>query len=190
MSTHLESASKITLADLIAQIGAQPGAKPPVHLWHPERCGDIGLEIRTDGTWYHEGRPIRREALVRLFASILRRDPDGFYLVTPAEKVTVRIEDAPFTVVRADRIHEGGRPVWAFTTNVGDVVVAGPANPLHLGIDREGANIPYVVVRAGLEARILRNPYYELVQAAEERDGVFGVESHGVFFPLHHAAEA
>lgn len=190
MSSHVQSSSASSLNDLIASLGLVQGAKPPVHTWNPQRCGDIGMEIRADGAWYHEGTPIQREALVRLFASILRKDHDGYWLVTPAEKVLVKVEDVPFTVVRVDSLQESGRPAWGFTTNVGDVVAAGPEHPLRLRLSPDGLALPYVEIRAGLEAKLLRGPYYELVQAAQEQEGVYGIESLGVFFPLQHKADA
>ncbi len=143
------------------------------------------MEIRADGSWHHEGRPIVRDALVRVFASILRRDEDGYVLVTPVEKVIVRVEDAPFVAIRADRIDEGeAGSAWVFSTNVGDVAVAGPEQPLCVRAGKGGQIAPYVRVRAALEARVLRAPYYELARSAEQRGGVFGVTSRGMFFPL------
>lgn len=143
------------------------------------------MEIRADGSWHHQGVRIVREALVRVFASILRRDSDGFFLVTPVEKVIVRVEDAPFVAIRTDCIEEeGAGPAWVFSTNVGDVAVAGPDHPLCMRARPNGQIAPYVRVRAALEARVLRAPYYELAQCAESHDGVIGVRSRGVFFPL------
>src|SRR5665213_1239057 len=97
---------------------------PPVHLWHPAHCGEIDIVIKKSGVWLHEGTPIGREALVRLFSTVLRRDPEGFVLVTPAEKLAITVEDAPFVAVRVDKVGETLR----FLTNVGDVVEAGPDN--------------------------------------------------------------
>src|SRR5207237_7063551 len=100
---------------------------PPVHLWNPARCGDIDIVIKRDGLWLHEGAPIGREAMVRLFSTVLRRDPDGFHLVTPAEKLKIEVEDAPFVATRLDQVIEDGRgPVLRFQTNVGDQDDAGP----------------------------------------------------------------
>ena len=174
----------------LAALGHAPGRPlPPVHLWNPVHCGDIGMEIRADGSWYHEGRPISRLAMVRVFATILRKDDDGFYLVTPVEKITVKVEDAPFVAIRADRIEENeSGPAWVFHTNVGDVVVAGPGHGLRMGGAQHGQRAPYVQVRAGLEAKVLRAPYYELAQSAIDQGGVLGVISRGVFFPLEEEA--
>ncbi|MES1156308.1 MAG: DUF1285 domain-containing protein [Alphaproteobacteria bacterium] len=159
---------------------------PPVDTWHPTLCGDIGLEILRDGTWRHEGVRITRDSLVRLFASILRKDEDGeTYLVTPAEKVRVRVEDAAFLAVRADRAGEGVSQSIVFTTNVGDVVTADTAHPIRVETDPEtGEPRPYVLIRGRLEARILRAPFLEIVGWSDERDGQHGVWSGGVWFAL------
>lgn len=164
---------------------AGPRGLPPVHLWNPPNCGEIDIVIKRDGTWFHEGTPIGREALVRLFSTVLRRDPDGYFLVTPVEKLKITVEDAPFTAVRMD----GRDDHLKFTTNVGDVVEAGPDNPLRVEIDGEtGEPAPYVHVRRGLEARITRPVFYELAEMAEERDGPdgpqMGVTARGAFFPI------
>lgn len=158
---------------------------PPVHLWNPAHCGEIDIVIKRDGTWFHEGAPIGREALVRLFSTVLRMDADGLHLVTPGEKLRITAEDAPFVAVRVDR--EDG--VLRFTTNVGDVVEAGPDNAIRVGVEPgSDAPAPYLHVRRGLEARINRPVFYELVEMAEERDTPagpqLGVESRGVFFPV------
>ncbi len=157
---------------------------PPVHLWNPAHCGQIDIVIRRDGQWLHEGSPIGREALVRLFSTILRKDPDGFHLVTPVEKLRITVEDAPFLAVRVDRTGED----LAFLTNVGDVVTAGQDNPIRVGEGPTGSPAPYVHVRRGLEARITRPVFYELVEMASERDlgdgPTLGVTSGGVFFAL------
>ncbi|MES1197112.1 MAG: DUF1285 domain-containing protein [Pseudomonadota bacterium] len=158
---------------------------PPVESWHPAHCGDIGLEIRRDGTWAQEGVRITRESLVKLFASILRKDEDGeTYLVTPVEKVRVRVADAPFLAVRADRLGEGRGQTIAFTTNVGDVVVADAAHPIRVVTSETGEPRPYVLVRGRLEARILRAPFLELAEWSEPRDDKLGVWSAGAFFPI------
>src|SRR5580698_62352 len=112
---------------------------PPVHLWHPEHCGEIDIVIKRNGLWFHEGTPIGREALVRLFSTVLRRDPDGIYLVTPVEKMKITVEDAPFVAVRVDRVGEALK----FLTNVGDEVEAGPENAIRVEVDPDGAPHPY-----------------------------------------------
>ncbi|HWA01085.1 MAG TPA: DUF1285 domain-containing protein [Caulobacterales bacterium] len=161
---------------------------PPVESWHPAHCGDIGLEIRRDGTWAHEGVRITRESLVKLFASILRKDEDGeTYLVTPAEKVRVRVEDAPFLAMRVDRVGSGRDQTVVFTTNVGNVVTADAAHPLRVVTSDAGEPRPYVLVRGRLEARILRAPFLELAEWSEPREGAWGVWSGGAFFPIGQA---
>lgn len=185
------SHEKLTLQDFLAALQASGGAAtgrppPPVERWDPPDCGEAGIEILADGSWRHEGVRITREAMVRLFASILRRDADGVtYLVTPVEKVRVRVEDAPFVAIRADRHGAGRDQRIVFTTNVGDQVVAGPDRPLRVAIDAEGAPRPYVRIRGRLEARILRAPFYELVDWAEAADdGRLVVWSDGEAFDL------
>jgi hypothetical protein len=154
---------------------------PPVHLWNPEHCGEIDIVIRRDGSWRHEGATIHREALVRLFSSVLRKDPDGFHLVTPVEKLKITVEDAPFIAVAVERAGAALR----FTTNVGDEVEAGPDHPLRIETDPEtGEPAPYVEVRRGLEARLSRPVFYELVEMAETRGDSVGVGSNGAWFPL------
>jgi len=162
---------------------------PPVHLWNPAHSGEIDIVIARDGSWRHEGARIERAALVRLFSTILRKDADGIYLVTPVEKMKITVEDAPFVAVRVDREPgDDGRPVLRFETNVGDVVEASAANPIRVATEAGGEPRPYVHVRRGLEALIARPVFYELVELAEERDGALGVESHGAWFPLGPAA--
>ena len=159
-------------------------ALPPVDKWNPAQCGEIGMEILADGTWKHEGTRITRESLVKLFASILRKDEDGVtYLVTPVEKIIVKVEDAPFVAIRADRVGVGRDQTIVFTTNVGDIITAGPDHKLRM--ERRGDEPrPYVHVRGRLEARILRAPFYELVEWAEPREGRLGVWSGDVWFEL------
>lgn len=172
------------LAALKAQAGGADRGPPPVDKWNPTYCGEAGFEILRDGTWRHEGTRITRESLVKLFASILRKDEDGeTYLVTPVEKILVKVEDAPFVAVRVDRHGEGRGQTLLFTTNVGDVVTADPAHPLRVR-HQQGEPRPYVLVRGRLEARVLRAPFYELVEWADPRDGKLGVWSGGAWFEL------
>lgn len=174
------------LDGVIAAAKQAPGrGLPPVHLWHPEHCGEIDIRIRKDGVWFHEGTPIGREALVRLFSTVLRLDPDGYHLVTPVEKMRIVVEDAPFIATRVDR--EGG--ALRFLTNVGDEVEAGPDNPIRVEMDAgTGEPRPYLHVRRGLEALIARPVFYELAEMAEPRatpEGeVMGVESNGAWFAV------
>ncbi|MBV0891646.1 DUF1285 domain-containing protein [Paracoccus sp. Z118] len=148
----------------VEEAARQAGRKgpPPVHLWNPDYCGEMDLTIRADGTWVHEGRPIARPEMVKLFASILKREGDRFFLVTPVEKLGITVEDAPFLAVDA----EIGADRITFTTNTGDEVTAGPQNPIRVD-ERDGAPRPYVHVRRGLDALIDRKTFYRLVDAAQ-----------------------
>jgi uncharacterized protein len=180
-SDHLQGGG---LSALLAYAGAgeETGrTAPPVHLWNPPHCGDIDIRIARDGTWFHEGSPIGRAPLVRLFSSVLRKDPDGYVLVTPVEKLKITVEDVPFIAVRVDRTGEGLR----FVTNVGDAVTAGPEHPLRVETDPvTGEPAPYVHVRGGLEARLARPVFYELAEMASPRGEEMAVESGGAWFGL------
>jgi len=169
---------------------ASKGGLPPVHLWNPPHCGDLDMRIARDGTWYYEGTPIGRPALVRLFSTILKLEDGKFFLVTPVEKVGITVEDAPFVAVD----FEVSGDDLVFQTNVGDRVTAGAENRVRVARDAEtGEPSPYVHVRAGLEALIDRKSFYRLVDlgATETQDGTewFGVRSGGVFFPIIPAGE-
>lgn len=167
------------------------GRLPPVHLWNPPFCGDIDMEIRRNGQWFYLGTPITRAPLVKLFSSVLRRDEDdGYYLVTPAERVRIRVEDAPFLATQVERLEREGQLYLQFTTQTGDVVVAGEAHPLRLAYHGDEPS-PYVHVRDRLEALIHRNVYYELVRMGSARPGADGreelvVESAGRAFVIGH----
>jgi len=169
-----------------AQVAAKQGKRgmPPVHLWDPPYCGEIDITIKRDGTWIHEGTPIGRPGLVRLFASILKKEGEQHFLVTPVEKVGIVVEDAPFVAV--DFESEDGK--ITFETNVGDLVTAGSDNPIRVTFAEDGEPSPYVEVRRGLEALIDRKSFYRLVEIGTERDGQFGLMSNGIFFPLIEAA--
>jgi hypothetical protein len=164
---------------------------PPVHLWNPPFCGDLDIRIARDGLWYYLGTPIGRMPLVRLFASILRRDEDGrYYLVTPVEKVGIRVDDAPFVAVDFRVEDPGPDQVIVFETNVGDEAPAGPDHPIRVERDPEtGEPAPYVLVRGRLEALIDRKSFYRLVEIGEHREGWFGLRSGGRFFPVIPSAE-
>ncbi len=187
-----QTATPQGLDGVIAAAKAQaPGrGLPPVHLWNPAHCGDIDIVIKKSGLWFHEGTPIGREALVRLFSTVLRKDPDGFHLVTPVEKMRIQVEDAPFIAIRVDRVEGAdGAPVLRFQTNVGDTVDAGPDNRIRVETDPETQEPrPYVHVRRGLEALIARPVFYELSELAEERETpeglILAVESGGAWFPI------
>lgn len=182
----------ISLNDLLKVIAPDPSGRklPPVEQWSPERSADIDMEIRADGSWWHEGTRINRQKLVRLFSTILRREADGStWLVTPYEKVVVHVEDAPFVAVRVDRAgEEGPGQTLAFSTNAGDIAVAGPDHPIRVETDAEtGEPAPYVRVRGRLEAKLSRPVFYELAGMAvpDPQDaGRLGVWSKGVFFPI------
>ncbi len=166
------------------------GGLPPVERWDPSHCGDIGLEIRRDGSWWYQGSRIHRQPLVRLFSTILRKDDDGrHYLVTPAEKVVVAVEVAPFLGVRLDADGDGADRAVFITTNVGDVAEVSAERPLWMQDDPDGGPPrPFVRVRGRLDAALTRAAYFDLVALAEERRSaegpVLGVWSAGVFFPL------
>jgi hypothetical protein len=153
---------------------------PPVHLWSPAHCGDIDIRIARDGSWWHEGRPITRPELVRLFSTVLRRDGDEHFLVTPVEKLRIQVEDAPFVAVGLESVAEAVR----FVTNVGDVIEAGPDHPIRVDAGEGGRPRPYVRVRGALDALIARQVFYELVSIGEPQDGRLGVSSGGCWFDL------
>lgn len=162
----------------------------PVERWNPDFCGDLDMEIKADGTWFYLGTPIGRMPLVQLFSSVLRKDADGkTYLVTPVEKVGIRVEDAPFVAVEMNASGEGDNQVITFRTNVGDVVEAGPDRPLRfVGEDGTGGLKPYVLVRGRLEALLARPVMYELVAHGEEIEIagriMFAVRSKGAVYPI------
>jgi hypothetical protein len=178
----MDDLSSLSLADIAKLAGEQ--RLPPVEKWHPTHCGDSEMRIARDGTWFHQGSPIGRPAMVRLFSTILRREPDGgFVLVTPVEKLDIEVEDAPFVAVELKTEGEGKDRSLAFRLNTGDMVMAGPNNPLRF----EGSH-PYLEVRAGLEASVVRPAYYELAEIALAEGGdPPGVWSRGAFFPIETA---
>lgn len=173
----------LSLAEIVRM--AEERKLPPVDQWNPSHCGDSLMRIAQDGTWYHEGSPIGRPAMVRLFSTILRREPDGGYvLVTPVEKLGIEVEDAPFMAVELKSGGEGEARSLAFRLNTGDVVVAGPDRTLRIEAREDGPH-PYVNVRPGLDARIARPVYYELAELALAEGGdPPGLWSGGAFFPL------
>ena len=175
--------SRSSLAE-IAQLAADRKL-PPVESWNPTHCGPSDMRIARDGTWFHQGSPIERQAMVRLFSTILRREPDGGYvLVTPVEKLDIEVEDAPFVAVEMKSEAEGRSRSLAFRLNTGDLIVAGPANRILLRRGGEDPH-PYVEVRRGLDALIARPVYYELAEIAlAEGAEPPGLWSNGAFFPL------
>ncbi|HUS96261.1 MAG TPA: DUF1285 domain-containing protein [Hyphomicrobiaceae bacterium] len=175
---------------------AQAGDRlPPVDQWNPPYCGDIGMEIRVDGTWYYQGSPIGRKPLVRLFSRVLRRDEDGrHYLVTPVEKIDVQVADAPFLAVELEIENAGPAQTLVFRTNVDDVVRCGPDHPMRFEVEEGSGGLkPYLLVRGRLEALVTRALYYDLVEMAVARslsDGNsleedhLGLWSDGAFFEM------
>ena len=171
-----------SLGELAALL--KQGKLPPVHLWNPPHCGDSAMRIASDGTWLHEGSPIGRKELVRLFSTILRREADGnFVLVTPVEKLDIIVEDAPFIAVEVTTTGEGRDRRLMFRTNVDDLVEAGPGNPLRIDTAPDGTPRPYLHVRAGLEALVNRPVFYQLADLALAEGGTPpGLWSGGAFF--------
>ena len=156
---------------------------PPVEQWQPQRVGDIDIRIKADGRWFHDGAEIKRQRLVELFATILRRDPDGYCLVTPAEKLRIQVDDAPFVAIDMESSGDGRERRLILTTNVGDHVLVGAAHPITV-LDNRGEPRPYVEVRRGLRALIARSVFYRLVELGEVRDGVLEIWSSGTRFVL------
>ena len=183
-------------ADTLAAAARQAGkrGRPPVHLWNPPFCGDLDMEIRRDGSWWYLGTPIGRHALVRLFASILKREGDRYFLVTPVEKVGIRVQDAPFLATDF-RVEGAGRDqVLTFVTSVEDEATAGPDHPIRVMRDpATGEPSPYVLMRDGMEALIDRKSFYRLVELGvhepHEGESWFGLWSAGRFFPVMPSAE-
>ena len=170
--------------------GNSPPASPPAGGWGPliDR-GDLEMRIARDGTWFYRGSPIGRQPLVKLFGSVLRREPDGSYwLVTPAERGRIEVEDVPFLAVALTAVGEGRAQRLIFRTNLDEFVTAGPDNPLRVDTAASGGPVPYILVRDGLEARLARPVFYDLVDlGTEERfedAAAFGVWSEGMFFRL------
>ena len=162
---------------------------PPVERWKPPFCGDLDMRIARDGTWFYLGTPIGRFELVKLFSSILRKDGDKYFLVTPVEMVGITVEDAPFVAIDFEAEGVGESQVLTFQTHVGDFAVAGPDHPIRVVRDAEtGEPAPYVLVRRNLEALIDRKSFYRLVELGvhHEHDGArwFGLWSSGQFFPM------
>jgi len=157
---------------------------PPVDRWNPEHCGHSGMRIARDGTWYHEGEPIRRPAMVRLFSTVLRREPDGRHvLVTPVEKLDIDVDCTAFRAIAMSREGDGRDQRVAFQLDSGDAVVLGPEHPLRI-VGTETGPSPRILVRHGLEAALTRAVYYELAEVALAADEATGIWSDGVFFPL------
>ncbi|GHA57587.1 hypothetical protein GCM10008927_24080 [Amylibacter ulvae] len=183
-------------ADSIAQAATKATKKgpPPVHLWNPEFCGDLDMRIARDGTWFYLGTPIGRKPLVKLFSSIIRKDGEDYFLVTPVEKVGITVDDAPFVAIDFQVSGTGRDQIITFHTHVDDEAVASADNPIRVERDpKTGEPSPYVLIRTNLEALIDRKSFYRLVDLGVQakHDGVdwFGVWSSGTFFPIIPVAE-
>ncbi|MBX3455685.1 DUF1285 domain-containing protein [Ferrovibrio sp.] len=181
------------LKDVIARFGGDSVSverkRPPVHLWNPEFCGNIDMRIARDGRWYYMGTPIDRIPMVKLFAGILRREPDDAYvLVTPVEKVGIRVDDVPFLAVEMQFEGEGRQRRIAFRTNLDEIVPLDAEHPLRVDVAPEtGEPSPYINVRDRLEARLARPVYYQMAELAEPADddpSLLGVWSAGGFHAL------
>ena len=183
-------------ADLLKSLSryeAESGKLPPVHLWNPPLCENLKMRIDRSGRWYYMDSPIGRERMVRLFSTVLRKDPDGLhYLVTPVEKVLVEVEDCPFVVVAWDSAGSGRDRIITFATNTGDRFALDAEHPLRVDELDNGEPAPRVPVRAALEALVNRNVFYQLVdlalsEAEPRADGRVGLYSCGEFFTLGHS---
>jgi uncharacterized protein len=191
-----EMADPKTGLDAIAGAAKQAGSKgpPPVHLWNPPFCGDLDMRIASDGTWFYLKTPIGRHALVKLFSSVLKREGEKYFLVTPVEKVGITVDDAPFTAVEMKVLGEGGTRTLSFRTNADDWVACGPGHALRFTPEEETGGLkPYLHVRRELWALVTRALFYDLVELGEERevDGrrMFGVASGGEFYAMAPADE-
>ena len=178
------------LARLAEALGAEAKRKgpPPVERWNPAYCGEIDMRIAADGTWHYMGTPINRPALVKLFSTVLRKDPERYVLVTPVERVGITVEDAPFLAVEMAVEGDGESRQIAFRTNVDDLVQVGPDHPLRFERDARGGVKPYVRVRGDLWALVTRSLTLDLVAMGEEQDvagvGTFGIKANGIFFHM------
>ena len=179
-----------SLQDLMKALADTDEGQRPVERWNPPYCGEMDMVIKSDGTWWHDGAMITRQPLVKLFASILRKDEDGrTYLVTPVEKIGIQVHRGHFIATRVDAEGEGQGQRLFFTTNLGEVVEAGADNPIRVDTDPETLEpAPFITVRGRLEAALARPVFYELVGLAVERAGrkaaQLGVYAGGEFFPL------
>jgi len=181
------------LEALTASLLRENKGLPPVERWNPPFCGDIDMRIAADGTWFYQKTPIGRPALVKLFASVLKREGDKYFLVTPVEKVGIVVEDAPFLAVEMNPSAGGVSPILQFRTNVDDWVAAGPGHALRFELQPANGGLkPYLHVRRDLWAKVTRALFYDLVALGEELDvdgkAMFGVVSGGEFFAMAEAS--
>ena len=184
----LEPASVDSIATTVMAATKTRGL-PPVEKWNPPFCGDLDMRIARDGTWFYLGTPIGRFELVKLFSSVLRKDGDKYFLVTPVEKVGITVDDAPFVAVDFTALEQGKEQILTFETQVGDFSIASADNPIRIVRDTEtGEPSPYVHIRAGLEALIDRKSFYRLIDLGthetHHQEQWFGVYSSGTFFPI------
>jgi uncharacterized protein len=199
MTDRVASSSERTpgnaLSRLVEALGPEAARKgpPPVERWNPAYCGEIDMRIAVDGTWHYMGTPINRPALVRLFSTILRKDPERYVLVTPVERVGIAVEDVPFLAVEMAVDGEGENRQIAFRTNVDDLVQTSSEHPLRFESDPDGGVKPYVRVRGDLWARLTRALALDLVAMGETREvageAVFGIRTKDAFFPIAPASE-
>jgi hypothetical protein len=180
------------LEGLTASLPKRSRGLPPVERWDPPFCGDIDMRIAADGTWYYQKTPIGRPALVKLFAGILRREGDKYFLVTPVEKVGLVVEEVPFLAVELRVENDERGHILNFRTNVDDWVAAGPGHALRFEVTATGGLKPYLHVRRELWAKVTRALFYDLVELGEEREQngttMFGVVSNGEFFAMAEAS--
>jgi hypothetical protein len=185
-----ETSPGSALSRLVEALGSDAARKgpPPVERWNPAYCGDIDMRIAMDGSWHYMGTPINRPALVRLFSSVLRKDPERYVLVTPVERVGIAVEDVPFLAVEMAVEGEGHNRQIAFRTNVDDLVQVGAGHPLRFEREPDGGVKPYVRVRGDLWARVTRSLALDLIAIGEERQveeqGLFGIAASSTFFPI------
>jgi hypothetical protein len=185
----MAKAGQTSLEAITAALGRAGKAPPPVERWNPPFCGDLDMRIAADGTWFYLKTPIGRPALVKLFASVLKREGDHYFLVTPVEKCGIRVDDAPFLAVELNVERVDGGQVLNFRTNVDDRVACGPQHKLRFELEaRTGGLKPYLHVRRDLWAKVTRALFFDLVELGEERDvdgtAMFGVTSGGEFFAM------
>jgi uncharacterized protein len=185
----MAKAGQTSLEAITAAIGRGGNSPPPVERWNPPFCGDLDMRIAADGTWFYLKTPIGRPALVKLFASVLKREGDHYFLVTPVEKCGIRVDDAPFLAVELNVEHLDGEQVLNFRTNVDDWVACGQQHKLRFEPEaRTGGLKPYLHVRRDLWAKVTRALFFDLVELGEERDvggtAMFGVASGGEFFAM------
>ena len=177
------------LEQILADIESSTMTQAARRSWNPHYQGEIDIHIAADGTWFHQGRRFQRDSMVKLFAGILRREDDAYFLVTPAEKLRIQVEDAPFVATLVESIEDNGQQAIVFTTNIGEKVVVDQEHPIRVDIDAStNQPRPYVHLREGLDALISRSAFYDLLNLAQEikRDGVgyLSVTSQGEAFEL------